>query len=87
MNYSNEERMVRVDFFKPSGKWYTTEAVEWVGEGKYIIDEFKNSLVEHFKDNPLRLSNMHAVCLEPYHQYSFPLMLMNGSWGNTVDFI
>ncbi len=28
MNYSDDPSSVRVDFFKPSGKWYATEAVE-----------------------------------------------------------
>ena len=34
MGYSEDETMVRVDFFKPSGKWYTTEAVKWTGAWK-----------------------------------------------------
>lgn len=31
MGYSENSDMVRVDFFKSSGKWYTTEAVKWTG--------------------------------------------------------
>jgi len=27
-HYSNDPAMVRVDFWKTSGKWYTTEAVK-----------------------------------------------------------
>lgn len=79
MNYSNDESMVRVDFFKPSGKWYTTEAVKWTGGYRdvHIIDAFKASLREHLEG---RLSDMDAVCLEPYHEHQHPIMLKNGSW-------
>ena len=30
MGYSEDDSMVRVDFFKTSGRWYTTEAVKWL---------------------------------------------------------
>lgn len=82
MGYSDDEAMVRVDFFKPSGKWYTTEAVKWLGWGRDILihDAFKNSLKIHFKDNPERLSDMDAICLEPYHELSHPIQLKAGSW-------
>jgi hypothetical protein len=57
-NYSDDASMVRVDFFKPSGKWYCTEAVRWTGPyhskdeatGKITLihDAFAVSLAEHF---------------------------------------
>lgn len=28
MGYSDDDSMVRVDFFKPTGKWYATEAIQ-----------------------------------------------------------
>lgn len=31
MGYIDDPSMVMVDFFKPSGKWYCTEAVKWTG--------------------------------------------------------
>lgn len=91
MGYSDDPSMVRVDFFKPSGKWYCTEAVKWTGKyfGKYEkgieiredvqlpLDAFATSLCNHL-DN--RLSEMTAICLEPYHEFSYPLMLKNGEW-------
>lgn len=81
-NYSDDETMVRVDFFKESGKWYTTEAVKWIGYTNIAIHEaFKQSLRNHFaKDNPTRLSEMDAICLEPYHEHRHPIMLKSGSW-------
>lgn len=43
---------------------------------------FKNSLREHFKKtgNPLRLADMDAICLEPYHECAHPVCLKNGEW-------
>ncbi len=80
-HYTDDSSSVRVDFFKPSGKWYTTEAVKWTGNWKkdegLIYDAFTKSLKDHLGT---RLSDMIAVCLEPYHELSFPLMLMPGQW-------
>lgn len=87
MGYSDDSSMVRVDFFKPSGKWYCTEAVKWTGEWigandkkQDIFEAFKQSLRDHFKDNPNRLSDMDAICLEPYHEWEHPIQLKNGAW-------
>lgn len=83
MGYSDDESMVRVDFFKPSGKWYTTEAVKWTGEWKgtaLIHDAFAQSLRGHFKDTPNRLSDMDAICLEPYHEHAHPIQIKSGKW-------
>ena len=84
MNYSDDESSVRVDFWKPSGKWYTTEAVKWTGGYKDVLihDAFAKSLRDHFADHPNRLSDMTATCLEPYHEFSHPIQLRNGSWNN-----
>ncbi|UCE99957.1 MAG: hypothetical protein JSV82_02510 [Planctomycetota bacterium] len=84
MGYSEDSSMVRVDFFKPGGKWYTTEAVKWSGEweGKkgLIHDEFAKSLRDHFADRPDRLSDMDAVCLHPYHEHTHPIQIKAGGW-------
>ena len=82
-HYSVMENMVRVDFFKSSGKWYTTEAVEWIGGWRkdvLIHDAFAKSLRDHFKKSPDRLSTMDAVCLEPYHELECPIQIKNGGW-------
>ena len=69
-------RYTKVFFFKPSGKWSTTETVKWVGDGTTcIFEEFKNSLIEHFKNNPNRLSDMIAICIEPIHKNAHPIQL------------
>lgn len=62
-----------------------TEAVEWRTYegapdkgGKLIHDAFAEALVAHLRDSEtghVRLDDMTAVCLEPYHMHSHPLML------------
>jgi hypothetical protein len=80
MGYSEDPAMVRVDFFKPYGKWYVTEAVRWTGryDGKSLIhDEFAKSLCEHLGR---RLNDMDAICLHPYHEHAHPIQIKNGEW-------
>ena len=91
MGYTEDHSMVRVDFFGKSGKWYCTEAVKWTGayygttsHGLATSDEiqtphdaFVTSLKNHLGD---RLHSMIAVCLEPYHEFSYPLMVKGSEW-------
>jgi len=74
MGYNEKDEMVRVDFFKESGKWYCTEAVRWLHySGDVLIhDAFKASLEKHLGN---RLAGMTAVCLEPHHEYAHPIMM------------
>lgn len=79
-HYSDNPNSVRVDFWKESGKWYTTEAVTWIGPWKAegappIHDQFHHSLAKHFGDKP-RLVGMRATCLDPYHEYSHPISVI-----------
>lgn len=83
MHYSQHPDSIRVDFFKNSGAWYCTEEVKWTGQwiGTTIIHrEFANSLIAHLRISDsdgvrFRLMGMTAVCLEPYHESAFPLMV------------
>ena len=78
MGYTTDPEMIRVDFFKPSGKWYTTESIKWVGSYTTDLHEgFKRSLRASLGD---RLKGMTAVCLHPYHELAFPLMI--DDWNN-----
>jgi hypothetical protein len=76
MGYSEEDDIVRVDFFKESGKWYTTEAVKWTGEyegqRQSIHNAFRKSLIDHFKENK-QLNAMNAL----YSEIQYPLILYN----------
>ena len=77
MEYVTDYQMVRVDFFKPSGKWYTTEDMRWLNySGMHIHDAFKRSLRASFGSN---YNGMVAVCLKPYHEHEHPLMCSD--WG------
>ena len=74
MGYDEDDSMARVDFFKESGKWHTTEAVKWHDYDGEIFEAFRNALRRHTNG---RLSGMTAVCLEPPHARPFPLMIRN----------
>lgn len=84
MGYIDDDSMVRVDFFRPSGKWYCTEAVKWTGgyHGVPIHIAFQKSLSDHLQGLN-RLNGMIVVCLEPYHEHAHPLMLKN--WSSTNE--
>ncbi len=90
MNFSQDPRMVRVDFFKPSGKWVETLAVRWLDYGNsctLIYDDFLESLRVALKLRPDQChpntgpgphyshSGCSAVCLSPYHKNAYPLLL------------
>lgn len=73
-NYSVTPGMVRVDFFKESGKWYMTEDLDmsdfWdygIGPGEAVEQalEAKGRNLKHFT----------RVVLEPYHKLAYPVML------------
>ena len=75
-NYTENANSCRVDFFKASGKWYTTEAVQFDNDLYHMqpVDAVKIALQRHLDG---RLSGMTAVCLQPYNENSFPIMLVN----------
>ena len=91
MGFSTNDKMVRVDVFKESGKWYLTTELFWDRYNSYIPEEDQNNedlmagkLVETIHDTFERLAlkqfagryqGMIAVCLEPYHEYAHPLMI------------
>ena len=60
-NYSNDSYMCRVDFFKPSGKWYATEAIDF-----RLSYEELDCLGHALKKAGNPYSDMTAVCLHPY---------------------
>ena len=77
--YIENPAMCRVDFFKESGKWYTTEAINFDGcdwENDHGAEALRKALR---KQIGTRLSGMNAVCLDPYIKHSYPVMIRN--WG------
>jgi hypothetical protein len=80
MGYCTDDGIVRVDFFKSSGKWYATEALRWTGSYKGSLDDsFATALRNQLG---LRYNEMDAVCLEPYHENAHPICIRNGEWLN-----
>lgn len=79
MGYSGDEDMVRVDFFRASGKWYTTEEMKWTGgySDCSIFCAFAQSLRDAFGQ---RYTEMDAVCLHPYHDHEHPIQMRQGEW-------
>lgn len=77
MNYSNKPSMCRVDFFKPSGKHYKTEAVDFDGFWHDNLNGFERALYKHLRaeTGKLRLPDMVAVCLDPYVEHPVPRMI------------
>lgn len=75
-HYSDNPASCEVNFFKESGKWYCTEAVDFTDfyDEPIIHDAFQKALARHFGDKP-RLVGMIAVCLNPYHRNEHPIMV------------
>jgi hypothetical protein len=83
MGYSDNDGMVRVDYFKPTGKWYMTEAIDMSSHWQ-DVDMFKAielSLDESRPDRSARWwKSFTVVVLEPYHVNSYPVMFVGESW-------
>lgn len=94
MGYCEDDSMVRVDFFRPSGKWYCTEAVKWLTfcgmhdqGGLSPVEAFVEALASHLGKTETRMDGMLAVCLHPYHQFAHPVSIIVGGpdWKSMVN--
>lgn len=73
MNYTSNPGSVRVDFFKPSGKWYMTEEVDM---SDYWDTPTSSDAVEAaLEDVGRNLKHFTRVVLEPYHRFGYPVLL------------
>jgi len=79
MNYSLNPNQVRVEIFKKSNKWYTTVELNWdrysskTELGTELIHEtFIRCMKEQYADS---YTDMIAICFDPYHEHSHPLMI------------
>jgi len=79
-NYSDDVRLCRVDFFKDSGKWYTTEAILFPDD-TYKLHPVEALTIALQRQIGGRLSSMIAVCLSPYVENQFPVMLIGWKEG------
>jgi hypothetical protein len=73
MNYSDNPGMVRVDYFKPSGKWYMTEAHDMY-DFYNELDIYKAVEMMLVRDDRY-LRHFDIVVLEPFHRNSYPVMI------------
>lgn len=96
MAYTTNSGRVRVDFFKPSGKWYGTASVDMSafydgGPGDLIHEQFlracraeqanpKGEWGHTFTPDSWLEGGGAIVCLKPYHAHEHPLMLMGLTW-------
>lgn len=79
-HYSNDEGMVRIDRFKPSGKWYDTVAADMTG--LYNWTDLSSAVFRAWQeagggDTTSRQleEGWSIVCLEPYHRHACPIMI------------
>ena len=75
-NYTCDNRSCRVDFWKESGRWYTTGTIifdskDW--QDTLIHVAFKRALE---KACPNNYHGMRATCLEPHHKNSHPISIL-----------
>ena len=65
MNYTDNPGMVRVDYFKPSGKWYMTEARDM--SGFYHEPLVQDAVRLALQRDGRWLTNFTIVVMNPYH--------------------
>lgn len=76
-NYSVNPGMVRVDFFKPGGKWYMTEAWNMTGFWDEITPvDAVEKMLERDERGAALLKQFIVVVLQPYHRLEYPVCLV-----------
>ena len=85
-HYSTSPSRCRVDFFKPSGKWYEAESIQFPTNSALYDGQIPSAfgwalyhgLRESSVENPtsrIRMLGMITVCLDPYHAHAYPQMM------------
>ena len=75
------DKEVRVDIWKPRGKWYTTLEIIWSRDDTEesevwpMKDIFRHILSEQEGN---RFDGYWASCLHPYHENAHPIMIILG---------
>ena len=79
-NFSNNPGHVRVEFFKPGGKWYMTEQWDmsnYYKRGATPIDAVLEMLNASERGRKL-LPQFIIVVQDPYHDLAYPVCLVPG---------
>lgn len=83
-HFSEKPGMVRVEFFRPGGKWYMTEAwdmSDYYAVGPTPIDAVQAMLMNN--ERGFRLLNQFIVVVQdPYHKNEYPVCLVPGKEGH-----
>jgi hypothetical protein len=79
MGFSINNSNVEVNIFRATGSWYTTLELRWDRFSsekddtiELIHETFRRCLREQY---PEFCCDTIAVCLEPYHEYSHPILI------------
>jgi hypothetical protein len=72
MNFTTDPRSVRVDIFKPGGKWQETISMTWLNYEGDMHEIFVRSLRAALG---ARYEGSTMVCLAPHHEHEHPMML------------
>lgn len=83
MGFDVNENMVRVDLWKPSGKWKYTISLKWYpfsSKIESIHEIFRRCMNEQY---PGKFEGLRATCLEPYCEYSHPISIIIGEENET----
>lgn len=83
-NYSENGASCRFEFFKASGKWYMTEAVDMTGFYNIDIGP-RDGVIAAWVKRCESLGrephdDFHIVVSEPYHKNAYPVMLVAGTY-------
>lgn len=73
-HFSDNPGKVRVDYFRPSGKWYMTESHDM--SGQYHTTDIRQAVEQMLRNAGRWLPHFTIVVLEPYHQYAHPVMIV-----------
>lgn len=77
-HYSENPGMVRVDYFKPGGKWYMTEAhdmYDYWDSPKRLGLTLHEAIEEMLRRDDAWRPHFTIVILQPYHVNSHPVMI------------
>ena len=85
-NYSSNEGMVKVDFYRVSGKWYMTEAWDmskFYNERMGPVEAVEKMLSTTERGVHL-MEQFIVVVDEPYHAQAYPVMLVKEEWWRAI---
>ena len=85
-HYSENPNMVRVDYWKESGKWYMTEAVDMdnVYQVPLVQVAVEVAMNDHWEktrspDRRQAWNQFTITVTEPYHMNAYPVMVKAGT--------